>query len=49
MTSIGVQAHQVVNIGRGEPAQHKPLRLKENLHRQVMLTFSGPPSARPSA
>ena len=37
---IGIQAHQVVRIGHGEPAQHQPVRLKEHLHRPVLPTRS---------
>jgi hypothetical protein len=32
---IGIQAHQVVRIGHGEPAKHQSRRLQENLHHPV--------------
>ena len=41
---IGIQAHQVVRIGHGEPAEHQSLRLQENLHYPVppLLPISAP-------
>jgi hypothetical protein len=38
---IGIQAHQVVRIGHGEPAKHQPLRLQESLYHPFRLPKAG--------